>query len=839
MPYNHSGVYPSTSPELLAPAGSPEALKAAIAAGADAIYLAGRRFGARHYAANFSDDELQAAIDYAHLHGVRIYVTVNTLVSDAELTDVTRYLLWLYEIGVDAVLVQDIGVATIAQEIVPDLPLHASTQMTIHNREGVAQAERKGFSRVVLARELTLAEIEDIIETSEIGIEVFAHGALCYCYSGQCLLSSVIGGRSGNRGMCAQPCRKPYRLVTAEMDEHCRPGDLQVVPTEGDYLLSTRDLAVYPDLDRLARTPVACLKIEGRMRSAEYVATVVSIYRHALDAIAAGDAWSPSEKDMQDLELAFNRKFTVGYTLGATDIMARDRPGNRGVPIGTVTGYNPRRQEATVRLNNEIMPRSGDGLVFCTDEPERDVGTLIYGNPVPHHGSIRVRVAKPVGRGARAFLTKSAELEERARKIVENLRPIPIDLKVTWHDGTPYFEGELPGPEEEKIRVSYQADLKMEPARNRPLFSKKIAEHFTRTGGTPFTIRRLDLSYPGGLFAPSGALNQARREFLREVEEAVAASWRPNQDEVHAARKRTESVTMGFIRQDRDTEQLPTISIYTNTVEEIRAATRAGVRTIYFEPPGPVSHAILEEIADLCLAEGAEPVWKWPPITRRSFLDAATPHLQSAHGAGICGVMVSGLGAADAVRKIEPRMKLFGAVGLNIWNHRTLMDLTPLFLRCTVSPELPAADLSRLAGSAGQGAPHLEVLAQGNVEALVTEDRLAASASCDRFLGLQDRRGRVFPIWCDDESRTYIANAVETCLIDYLPQIIEMGIDAIAIDARGRGPRYAEEMTRFYLDGIEAADRGDAGTLSKLKEEVKKRALGGITGGHFTRRLAE
>ncbi|MFA7199767.1 MAG: peptidase U32 family protein, partial [Methanoculleus sp.] len=241
MPHDHH--HGSGSPELLAPAGSPEALAAAVAAGADAVYLSGRRFGARHFAANFSDEELRSAVDYAHLHGVRVYVTVNVLVREAELADVARYLLWLYETGADAVLVQDAGVASLAREVVPDLPLHASTQMTIHNREGVIRAAQEGFSRVVLARELTLPEIEGFAEEAEargVGIEVFAHGALCYSYSGQCLLSSVIGGRSGNRGMCAQPCRKPYRLVTAGKDDYGRPKDLRVVPGRDRYLLSTR-----------------------------------------------------------------------------------------------------------------------------------------------------------------------------------------------------------------------------------------------------------------------------------------------------------------------------------------------------------------------------------------------------------------------------------------------------------------------------------------------------------------------------------------------------------------------------------------------------------------------
>ena len=829
MAHDRSEIGPVAPPELLAPAGSPEALRAAVAAGADAVYLAGRRFGARHYAANFSDDELRSAVDYAHLHGVQVYVTVNTLVSDAELPDVVRYLLWLYEIGADAVLVQDTGVAALAREVVPALPLHASTQMTIHNREGASWVAQKGFSRAVPARELSLPEIEGIAEVPGIGVEVFAHGALCYSYSGQCLLSSVIGGRSGNRGMCAQPCRKPYRLVTAGKDRYGRPEDLRTVPTGGRYLLSTRDLAVYPCLDQVARAPVVSLKVEGRMRSATYVATVVSIYRRAIDAIAAGGAWSPSGEDMRDLALAFNREFTEGYILGASDIMARDRPGNRGVPLGTVVGYDPRREEATIRLSGEVVLRSGDGLAFCMEDPDQDVGAVVRGTPPLRHGAVRIGVPAPVGQDMEVYLTKSADLEERAGKIMDRPLPqLPIDVVVTWEDGIPCFLGTPVG---KQLRVTYRADVQMEPARSRPLAPEEIAEQFTRTGGTPFVIRRLDLHYPGGLFAPPGVLNRIRRAFLEKVEEAVAAAHRPEPDVVRAARERADAVIAGMVPAKQVARRLPTVSVYTDTLEGVGAALRGGARTIYFEPIEARGPALLEEAAALCRAGGADLVWKWPSITRRAFLDAAAPLLPSLYDAGVRGVMMSGVGAACAVRGAEPRMHLYGAAGLNVWNHRTTQELAPLFLRCTLSPELPAADLARLAELAGDS-PALEVLVQGNTEAMVTEDRLTAVPG-DRFLGLQDRRNRIFPLRSDSESRIYIANAVETCLIDHLPRIIGMGIDAVAIDARGRGPLYTEEMIRLYRAGVEAAGQGDRDALNGLKEEVKERALGGITGGAF------
>jgi putative protease len=838
MPHDH--YQGSGSLELLAPAGSPEALAAAVAAGADAVYLAGRRFGARHYAANFSDEELRSAVDYAHLRGVRVYVTANVLVRDAELPDVARYLLWLYETGVDAVLVQDTGVASLAREVVPDLPLHASTQMTIHNREGVIRAAQEGFSRVVLARELTLPEIEGFAEEAEargVGIEVFAHGALCYSYSGQCLLSSVIGGRSGNRGMCAQPCRKPYRLVTAGKDDYGRPKDLRVVPGRDRYLLSTRDLAVYPSLDRLVRGPVVSLKIEGRMRAPAYAATVVNIYRHALDAIAAGEVWSPSSKEMRDLALAFNREFTEGYLLGASGIMARDRPGNRGVLLGTVTGYDSRRQEATVRLSGDLVPRAGDGLAFCTDDPDKDVGAVVRGTPAVRNAAVRLSVPAPVGEGARVFLTKSADLEERAEQIMA--KPLPqlsIDVTVTWEDGTPCLEGILRSGGE-PLRVRYRSGLRMEPARNRPLTGDQIAEQFTKTGGTPFTIQNLDLRYPGGLFAPLGKLNQVRRSFFERVEEAVLAARRPGPDAVQAARERVETAIAGLMRPAGPGREpcLPSVAVYTDTIEGAGAAVRAGARTIYLEVATPEVQVL--EAAAVCREGGADLVWKWPSITRQGFLDRAAPLLPSLYDAGIRGVMVSGTGAADVVRQAEPRLDLYAAAGLNVWNHRTAAELAPLFLRCTTSPELPAADLAGLAAAVGD-APLLEVLVQGNIEAMVTEDRLAAAVEADRFLGIEDQRNRVFPLRWDGEGRTYIANAVETSLIDHLPEIVAMGIDAVAIDARGRGPRYAGEMTALYREGIGAVGQGDVGVLPALKDKVKRRALGGITGGHFTRGLS-
>ncbi|MCE7697726.1 MAG: U32 family peptidase [Methanobacterium paludis] len=379
-------------PELLAPAGSMEALKAAVNAGADAVYLSGKRFGARHYAANFEDEEIEGAVSYAHLHGVKVQVTVNTLIKDSELQDVAEYLLWLYKIGVDAVIIQDLGVASICREMVPNLDMHASTQMTIHNFEGVKWAAEFGFKRVVLAREVGVQDIKRISEklneelkadkSSSIELEVFGHGALCYSYSGQCLMSSFIGGRSGNRGMCAQPCRKPYDFIVGEKDEFGRPQNTRVMPLKEHYLLSTRDLSVYKHLNQISKAHVNSIKIEGRMRSPQYVAIVVGIYRKAIDSMKR-EKWKPTDEDVSKLKLAFNRGFTEGYMMNARrgSLMARDGPSNRGLYVGDVVGYK-KSGEVVVKIKNPIIPQKGDGIVFKSlNQDERDQGMFLEKEP--------------------------------------------------------------------------------------------------------------------------------------------------------------------------------------------------------------------------------------------------------------------------------------------------------------------------------------------------------------------------------------------------------------------------------------------------------------------------
>lgn len=289
----------SNRPEVLAPAGSFESMKAAVSAGADAVYMGGPRFGARAYAANPDEQGLLEALDYLHFHGRKLYLTVNTLLKEEELTkELYSYLLPLYQRGVDAVIVQDLGVLAFLREHFPELPIHASTQMTVMSPYGARLLRRLGVSRLVLPRELTLSEVWDLCEVEGLEIEVFVHGALCYCYSGQCLLSSLIGGRSGNRGRCAQPCRLPY---------------------SGGYPMNLKDLCSLDLLPQILETGVDSLKIEGRMKSPLYTAGVVSVYRRYVDRYltAGGTNWQVAVEDRRILRELFDRGGTTdGYWRG-------------------------------------------------------------------------------------------------------------------------------------------------------------------------------------------------------------------------------------------------------------------------------------------------------------------------------------------------------------------------------------------------------------------------------------------------------------------------------------------------------------------------------------------
>ncbi|NYT07550.1 MAG: peptidase U32 [Methanomicrobiales archaeon] len=846
-------------PELLAPAGSPDALRAAVNAGADAVYIGGKQFGARASAPNFTDDELSAGISYAHLRGARVYVTVNTLVHDRELPALARYLVLLYSMGADGILLQDAGAADLARRLVPDLSRHASTQCTITDGEGVMHAREAGFSRVVLARELGMAEIDAIFEIpgpERPGIEIFSHGALCYAYSGQCLLSSVIGGRSGNRGMCAQPCRKPYRLVTGKTDRFGRIHGVKPVTIGESFLLSTRDLCLYPKLREVLERPFAALKIEGRMRSPEYVAIVVSRYRKALDSLAAG-SFVPLQEEIEDLEVAFSRGFTTGYLFGDTGpaLMGRCRPGNRGLFLGSVV--SARSGELRVVPAARTIPGPGDGLVGRDPVTGEEQGFILRGAGEWTGRELVFRQQTGVRRGMDLFLTRSARLEREAAMILQAAGPpgrfpLTIDITLIVEPGLPLLiSGTIHIPGGTVLTVRHEGDVVPEPARERPTTGKDIARQIRKTGESAFRVGEFSLVYAGGLFIPVGKLNAFRREFLDLARQAVLAARRPGPGSVLDAEVRMEELAGELSRPvPGPAATLPRLAVICDDAESTIAALAAGCDRVLFEPSGDCLNPGAEIMTVLTGAgiPGAV-VWKWPQVPPPGFITRECPALSGLREAGLAGVMVEGPGAAMAIRQTHPGLEVIGGPGLNIFNHRAVRAYRDLFSGITLSPELSLGDIAELLQRKAASCPGMEtgVLVQGNLEAMVTADNLfdlvpGGDMYAQHRFGLEDATGRIFPVHVDCSGRSHIANANELCLVDFLPDLAASGVDIVIIDARTRGSVYTRDMTALYREALEdtAWMSGESGTPPPgLKERIRRMARGGITTGHGIRGLAE
>lgn len=462
--------------ELLSPAGDRASLIAAVQNGADAVYLGARGFNARRGADNFAGDALKEAVDYCHLRGVKVYVTLNTMVRQDELEELERTVNEIYLAGADAFIVQDLGVAEIVRRMAPGAELHASTQMAVHNVQGVRKLKEMGFSRAVLAREMTFEEIRECADTG-MPLEVFAHGALCVSCSGQCLLSSMIGGRSGNRGMCAQPCRMKYEM-----------GD-----REG-YLLSPRDLMTADIIEEFFRAGVHSLKIEGRLKRPEYVAVVTGIYRRAIDGEKI------TEKDINELRQIFNRGgFTRGYGPGAeeTTLMFRERPNNAGVIVGRAL------KNGTVALETDIDP--ADMLVL------RGAGEDV---PVKISGKRGEKVScAGAYKGMSLVRLVSEEQLNRARATWENEnRPVAVSARLVLKVGMPM--------ELEVSAGGFTACVtgsEVQAAAKRPLDPERVEAQIKKTGGTAFVIENIEMDADGNAFAAISEINNLRRDALEKL----------------------------------------------------------------------------------------------------------------------------------------------------------------------------------------------------------------------------------------------------------------------------------------------------------------------------------
>src|SRR6267154_2441146 len=517
-------------PELLAPAGNEESLRAAVGAGADAVYFGLRGgFNARARADNFALEDLPRVFEFLHRKGVQGFVTFNTLVFDSELPVAEQALAAIARAGADAILVQDLGALRLARAVCPDLPLHASTQMTVSSAEAARIAEDLGVTRIVLPRELSIEEIRLFAQGTDLELECFVHGALCVSWSGQCLTSEALQHRSANRGQCAQSCRMPYDLIVDGRVETAR-GDAQL-----KYLLSPRDLAAHDLLPELLAAGVSCFKIEGRMKGPEYVANVVDKYRRALDAAAERRPFPLTARDEEELRYSFSRGFSHGFLKGSDhqELVHGFYPGHRGVLVGRVEEVHARAHHVLVRAERDApLLKAGDRILFDQGKPEDDeprgglhacdplepgLLKLVFGGP--DQSTLDLRLVKV---GDVVWKAKDAEVTRRMKRIAARDRKIGLTLSVRGGPDTPLH---AEARDDLGRTAQVQSAMPLQAARDKPLHEALLREKLCAFGETQFELRRLQVDLEGALALPPSELKRMRRTLTEAL--AGASPGRP------------------------------------------------------------------------------------------------------------------------------------------------------------------------------------------------------------------------------------------------------------------------------------------------------------------------
>ena len=489
-------------PELLAPAGNMDALKAAIIAGADAVYIGGKLFGARSYASNFSREEIIEAINYAHLYGVKIYITVNTLIYDNEVDSFLEYIDFIHKNNVDAIIIEDLGMMDLVRKTYPNLEIHASTQMNIHNLEGVKFASDMGIKRVVLARETDYEYLKYIKENSNIELEIFIHGALCMCYSGICYLSKFLTGRSGNRGTCSQPCRMKYDLYSGNKKLN-----------NDKYLLSTKDLNTIFNIDKLIDLGIDSLKVEGRMKSSEYVYLVTSLYRKAIDSYISTGKINITSKDIDDMKKIFNRDFTKGFLFNEdnNNFTNEFRPNHIGIPIGKVIEVGKRIK---IKLNGTLNQNDGIRIIGKTDEGWI-VNKLYKNNKLVNTSTntiIEIDKKYEVNVGSTVLKTTDIKELEYIDTLIKNKKKIHINgylecingkkSKLILNDGV------------NKIEVLGSV---VEKSKNISMTNNDLEKQIKKLGDTIYILDNLEINKDDNIFIQNKDLNNLRREAINKL----------------------------------------------------------------------------------------------------------------------------------------------------------------------------------------------------------------------------------------------------------------------------------------------------------------------------------
>ncbi|WP_127836463.1 U32 family peptidase [Clostridium prolinivorans] len=744
--------------ELLAPAGNMESLYAAVQGGADAVYLGGNKFSARAYASNFDEENIIKAVDYCHLYGVKVYVTLNTLLKESEIKEALDYTCFLYKIGVDALIIQDTGLAYIIRKNLPDFEIHASTQMTVHNGEGALFLKNLGFKRIVLSRELSLEEIIHISKDLGIETEIFIHGALCICYSGQCLMSSIIGGRSGNRGRCAQPCRLYYTLI-----------DKNNLRESSAYILSPKDICTLSDIKKIINSGAASLKIEGRMKRPEYVAGVVSLYRKAIDSIYNNTAFDFENENKKLLKL-FNREgFSKAYLFGnkGKDMMAYKFPKNTGIEIGEAI------KNSLVKLKEDIS--IGDGIrvkeegftlskiIKNGEEVEKAFkGDLVKLLPLKYkNGDIIFKTSD-------ILLLKY--LENYYKDIFE--RKISLSLNVIFKKGERLV---IKTTYEGKEFIEY-GDI-VQSAIKKPLDIDKIKENLQKSKDTPFKFENIQFEFFEEGFLPLSSINFVRRELIEKIQNYIIGKS-----------KRKLNFNTSYLANKNITtnaKKSKEVFVIVNNTEQIKAFIDSNINGVLVVDIFKKQNNL--NLEDIKLLNYDKIYLKIPNIIKEEFnyicsiIEKSLPYIK--------GIVTSNLGI---INKFNSNLSIIGDYKLNIFNSYSVLFYEKFLNEVCLSVELNKREIIEIVKNT---ISKIQMKIYGKEELMVSEycpvgsilggkcSNVNCKENCEygNYV-LKDRKGEEFILKTDKFCRSYIYNSVSTNLIPNLDEINNMNINSFRLD---------------------------------------------------------
>ncbi|MCY6370525.1 U32 family peptidase [Clostridium ganghwense] len=780
--------------ELLAPAGSLESLYAAVQNGADAVYLGGTKFSARAYASNFDEETMTKAVEYCHLYNVKVYITVNTSMKQNEIGEALEYIKFLYEIGVDALIIQDTGIAELVRRNFPDFEIHASTQMTVHNGEGALLLKKLGFSRIVLSRELSLEEIKYISKDLDIETEIFIHGALCISYSGQCLMSSLIGGRSGNRGRCAQPCRLPYGIINKTTGKGKK-----------GYVLSPKDICTIENIKDIIESGASSLKIEGRMKRPQYVAGVVSAYRKAIDEASCQLNYEKQsnfkvEEEKKKLLQLFNREgFSKAYLFGNTgrDMMSYRFPKNTGVQIGKVN------KDLTIELKENISIR--DGIRFGDDG--FTIFKIVKGSKNVEEAFIGDRVKlKPTKYKSGDILYKTSDvkllddLSKSYSDIYEKKNNLKLNVK--FKIGDPVTLETI--YKDKSFKVSGE---EVQKALKKPLEKEKVIKNLNKTGDTAFSFIEISFETFEEGFIPVSSINALRRELIDKIGEYIKNEGK---------RTLNKGLDLNVTSKKELKSQINGPIVVVTTKEQLKAAEECNIDNI------AVELFMRDYDIDFKNINCPNVYIKTSTIIKEEFnnvcreIEEKLPYIK--------GIITSNLGI---ISKLKEKTLIIGDYKLNSFNSYCMEFYKDILDIATISVELNKKEIGNLVKKAPLPT---SIIVYGRTELMVSEycpigsafgektGKTACSGECTKgSFVLKDRKGEEFPVKTDKYCRSHIYNGSAINLIPNLEEIKGLNVELYRLD-------FTDESYEETLS-----------ILKGYKNESYEGEFKGFTRGHFKR----